>query len=76
MMSSHNLNKRVFNAQKAAEVGKIDPSYYKTLTWRERLQVANYLNSLVYNYPENEPPKLDRTYFRAYSKEEQDKLES
>ena len=75
-MSSYRLASKVFNAQKAAEAGKNNPSYYKTLTWQERLQVANYLNSLYYHYPENEPPKLDRTFFRAYSKDEQDRIES
>ena len=75
-MSSYRLDRTAFKAQVAAEAGKSNPAYYKTLTWQQRLQVANYLNSLYYNYPENEPPKLDRAYFRAYNKEERDRLES
>ena len=73
-MSSYRLDRTAFKAQTAAEASN-DAAYYKKLTWQERLCIANYLNSIAYNYPENEPPRLDRTYFRAYSKEEQDKLE-
>ena len=29
--------------------------------------VANYLNSIVYNYPENEPPRMDKTAFSMRS---------
>ena len=29
----------------------------------ERLKVAGYLNRVAYNYPEDCPPKLDRTAF-------------
>lgn len=62
-MSSYRLDSKVFNAQKAAEAGKNNPSYYKTLTWQERLQVANYLNNLYYYYPENETTKIGKGLF-------------
>ncbi len=39
-------------------------SYWKSHSLAERLRAANYLNSVAYNYPENDPPKLDRTYFK------------
>jgi len=29
--------------------------------------IANYLNSSKYNYPENDPPRMDKTYFKARS---------
>lgn len=75
-MSSIKPEGVIFDAKKAVEAAKDHVGYYKTLTWQERLLVANYLNSIAYNYPENEPPRLDRTYFRAYnSKEEQEKPE-
>ncbi len=48
-------NDKTFNAREAAENEKRQPGFYKTLTWQERLIVANYLNSIKYNYPENEP---------------------
>jgi len=72
-MSSYRLDRTAFKAQTAEEAnGK--PGYYKTLTWQERLIVANYLNSIKYNYPENEPPKIDRTVFRAWSMEEKNRF--
>jgi hypothetical protein len=74
-MSSYCPDGTTFSTKKAAEAANSESGYYKKLTWQQRLLVANYLNSIKYNYPENEPPKLDRTAFRAYSKKEQDKSE-
>jgi hypothetical protein len=61
-MSSYKLDRTAFKAQ-TAEEAEDHATYYKTLTWQERLRIANYLNSVVYNYPENEPPKVDKTVF-------------
>ena len=63
-MSSYRLDRTAFKAQTATEASN-DAAYYKKLTWQERLRIANYLNSIAYNYPENEPPRLDRTVFKA-----------
>jgi hypothetical protein len=57
-------DKNNFDTKAAVKAANGNPDYYKKLTWQERLLVANYLNSIKYNYPENDPPKLDRTYFR------------
>jgi hypothetical protein len=38
--------------------------YWKNQPFEERLRAANYLNSVAYNFPLNDPPKLDRTYFK------------
>jgi hypothetical protein len=62
-MSSYRLDRTAFKAQTAEEASN-HGAYYRTLTWQERLRIANYLNSVAYNYPENEPPKLNRTAFR------------
>lgn len=62
-MSSYRLDRTAFKAQTAAEASN-HASYYKKLTWQERLRIANYLNSVAYNYPENEPPRLDKTVFK------------
>jgi hypothetical protein len=61
-MSLYRLDRTAFKAQTAAEAADY-ASYYQTLTWQERLRIANYLNSVAYNYPENEPPKMDKTAF-------------
>ena len=64
VMSSYRLDRTAFKAQTAKEASN-HAAYYKKLTWQERLRIANYLNSVAYNYPENEPPRLDRTVFKA-----------
>jgi hypothetical protein len=62
-MSEYRLDRNSFKAQTADEATKSQAAYYKTLTWQERLKIANYLNSVAYNYPENNPPRLDKTAF-------------
>jgi hypothetical protein len=62
-------NKNNFDTKAAAEAAKGNPGYYKTITWQERLLVANYLNSIKYNYPENDPPKMDKTVFSMRSRD-------
>ncbi|MFI5157321.1 MAG: hypothetical protein ACHQF4_00555 [Sphingobacteriales bacterium] len=61
-MSSYRLDRTAFKAQTAEEAAD-HATYYKTLTWQERLRISNYLNSIAYNYPEDEPPKVDKTAF-------------
>ena len=68
-MGSYRLDRTAFKAQTAEEAVKSEAAYYKTLTWQERLRIANYLNSVAYNYPENDPPKVDRTVFGARGRE-------
>ena len=67
IMSSYRLDRTAFKAQTAKEAAN-HAVYYKQLTWQERLKIANYLNSIAYNYPENNPPRLDRTIFKARSR--------
>jgi hypothetical protein len=63
-MSISRLDRTAFKAQTAQQASD-HASYYKSLTWQERLRIANYLNSVAYNYPENTPPRLDRNFFMA-----------
>ncbi|WP_113660709.1 hypothetical protein [Pedobacter nanyangensis] len=58
------LDRTAFKAHTAAQADKSDVAVYKNMTWQERLRVANYLNSVAYNYPEFNPPKMDKTFFR------------
>ena len=67
-MSEYRMDKTAFKAQTAAEATKNQAAYYKTLTWQERLRIANYLNSVAYNFPENEPPRMDKTVFTVRSR--------
>jgi len=66
-MSSYRLDKIAFHVQKAKEASN-HGAYYRTLTWQERLRIANYLNSIAYNYPEDEPPGMDKTVFSMRSR--------
>ncbi|MBD1393962.1 hypothetical protein [Mucilaginibacter glaciei] len=61
-MSNFRLDRTAFKAQTAKEASN-HAAYYKSLTWQERLKIANYLNSIAFNYPENEPPRMDKTAF-------------
>ena len=36
---------------------------YSMLSWQERFRVHQYLNSIVYGYAGQEPPKMDKTAF-------------
>jgi hypothetical protein len=63
-MSSYRLDRTAFKMQTAEEATKSHAEYYKSLTVVERLRIANYLNSVAYNYPENDPPRMDKTAFR------------
>jgi hypothetical protein len=67
-MSAFKLDRTAFKAQTAKEAAD-HATYYKSLTWQERLRIANYLNSVAYNYPENEPPKMDKTAFSIRTRE-------
>ena len=67
-MSSYPVDRTAFKAQTAEEASN-HAAYYKTLTWQERLRIANYLNSIAYNYPENEPPRMDKTAFKMRKRE-------
>ena len=67
-MSSYRLDRTAFKAQTAEEASKSHAAYYQTLSWQERLRIANYLNSIAFNYPENDPPRLDKTAFQIRSR--------
>lgn len=62
-MTEYRMDRSAFKAQSADEAVKNQAAYYKRLTWQERLKIANYLNSVAYNFPENNPPRLDKTAF-------------
>ena len=63
------LDRKAFKAHTAQQASSSHASYYKTLSWQERIRIANYLNSIAYNYPENNPPKVDRTKFSVRSRQ-------
>jgi hypothetical protein len=38
--------------------------YWKKQSYEKRLEAANYLNSVAYNFFVSNPPRVDRTYFK------------
>ncbi len=64
-MCAYRLNRNAFKAQTAEQASASHANFYKKLTWQERLRIANYLNSIAFNFPEDNPPRLDRTKFSA-----------
>ena len=61
------INKSAFKFLSSVEIDALTDGNYQKITWQERLRIANYLNSIVYSYPFDNPPKLDRTKFKAHS---------
>ena len=66
-MGTYRLDRTAFKAQTVEDASK-HGAFYKTLTWQERLRIANYLNSIAYNYPESDPPRMDKTAFKIRSR--------
>lgn len=66
-MSEFRLDRTAFKAQTAKQAAEHNTCYDK-LSLRERLDVVNYLNSIAYNYPLNDPPKMDKTVFSMRSR--------
>lgn len=67
-MSEYRLHWTKYVVDKAKLSGH-EGGYYKSLnlTISQRFAIVNYLNSIEYNYPEDNPPKMDRTAFSMRS---------
>ena len=66
-MPDYRLDRNAFKGQTFEEASN-HAAYYKTLTWQDRLRITAYLNSIAFNYPENHPPRLDKSKFKARSR--------
>lgn len=67
-MSAYRLDKNAFKAQTVEEAADYT-EHYRKMQWKERLKVAAYLNSIAFRYPENNPPRMDRTKFKARARQ-------
>ncbi|TZF86440.1 hypothetical protein FW774_05195 (plasmid) [Pedobacter sp. BS3] len=67
---SYRVDKTAFKAQTASEASAQHARYYRSLSWQERLKIANYLNSIAFNYPENRPPLMDKTMFSVRARKD------
>lgn len=68
VMSSYEMVINALKAQASVEEEGLYKIHIKKLTWQERLRLSNYLNSVVYNFDENYPPKMDKTAFSMRSR--------
>ena len=59
----YKLDKTAFKMQTFEEASN-SVEYWNTKTDVEKLAAVAYLNSVAWNYPVDNPPRLDRTYFR------------
>ena len=66
-MHPNKLDRTAFKAQTLEEASN-HTAYYNQLSWIERLQVTAYLNSVAFNYPQNDPPRIDKTKFKVKSR--------
>lgn len=66
-MTNYKLDRTAFKMHHTRDAAN-NFSYWKNQTIEERLRAAYYLNSVAYNFPVNDPPKLDRSYFKMRSR--------
>lgn len=60
----YRLDRTAFSAMSLSEADNA-MNDYRRFSWKERLVIAAYLNSVSYNYPLNDPPKMEKHLFRA-----------
>ena len=62
-MKPGKLDKTVFKYPTLDEASH-NLEYWKKQSYEKRLEAANYLNSVAYNFDVNNPPQVDKTYFK------------
>ncbi len=62
-MIEFKLDRTAFKMQKAEDAGN-NYAYWKSKSYAERLIAAFYLNSVAFNFDINNPPKMDKSYYR------------
>lgn len=67
-MSEYRLDRTKFKAQTAEEAAD-HAIYYQKLTWQERARIAHYLNSIAFNFPLDDQPRMDKTKFKARARD-------
>lgn len=59
----YKLDRTAFKMQTFQEASD-NCDYWLSKTPAERLMAAAYLNSVAYNYPIDDPPRMDKTIFK------------
>ena len=63
-MKPDKLDRTAFKHQTMQEASR-NLEYWKRQSYEKRLEAANYLNSVAYNFDVDNPPRLDKTYFKT-----------
>lgn len=58
----YKLDRNSFRASSVEEAAN-HSSYYKNLTWQERLRITIYLNSIAFGLVHKPEPEMDKTVF-------------
>ena len=61
-MKPGKLDKTAFKYQTLKEASH-NLDYWREQSYEKRLEAANYLNSIAYNFDVNNPPRVDKSYF-------------
>lgn len=62
-MNQIKLDRTLFSMTKSKNQ-KLESSSYSQLNVYERLNITAYLNASAFNFPINEPPKIDKSIFK------------
>ena len=62
-MKPNKLDRTSFKHQTQEEAAH-NLEYWKKQSYEKRLEAANYLNSVAFNFDFNNPPRVDKTYFK------------
>ncbi len=60
----YKLDRNTFKAQSAADADN-HVLYYKSLSWKERLRITIYLNSIAFGLVDKPEPKMNKSVFKA-----------
>jgi hypothetical protein len=66
-MSPGKLDRTSFKHQTLKDASK-NLEYWKKQSYEKRLEAANYLNSVAYNFNVDNPPGVDKSYFEIRSR--------
>lgn len=65
-MQPYKLDRNSFKAHTFSDADN-HSVFYKDLSVVERLKIANYLNSIAFNFNAENPPRMDKNVFKTKS---------
>lgn len=62
-MNKEKFDRTAFKRQTLEEASN-NLEFWKKQSYSKRLEAANYLNSVAYNFQIDNPPKMDKSFFK------------